>query len=399
MTRVLEFEHLPEQNASSQAVLPLVVHIIYALGTGGLENGLVNIVNRMPAKRYRHAIVCLTNADDFANRITVPGVHVVQLHKKPGHDVAVYWRLWKTLRLLRPDIVHTRNLAALEMQAITLFLPGIKRVHGEHGRDMHDLDGSNRKYNFLRKMLQPLIHRYIAVSKDLSYWLETVVGIQSDKIEQIYNGVDTERFFASDEKNCQLAITGFLDSESIVVGAVGRLAEVKNQRSLVLAISLILKAKPELAESLRVVLVGDGPMNNELRQLVETLSLKNSVWLPGDRKDIPELLRLMDIFVLPSLAEGISNTVLEAMATGLPVVATNVGGNPELIEEGYNGLLVDVDDPQQLAEAILTLVNDPVLREKMGINGSDRVRQVFDWHNTVSEYVSVYDHALGLSAS
>ncbi|MFT7266027.1 MAG: sugar transferase (PEP-CTERM/EpsH1 system associated) [Halioglobus sp.] len=391
-------EAASEHGTPAEAVSPLIAHIIYALGTGGLENGLVNIINRMPAHRYRHAIICLTDADDFASRITIQGVQVVQLHKKPGHDIRVYWCLWKTLRSLRPAIVHSRNLAALEMQAIAFFLPGVKCVHGEHGRDMHDLDGSNRKYNLLRKVLQPLIHRYIAVSKDLSCWLEAVVGIRSDKIQHIYNGVDTDRFFPVNQKNDKLAIPNFLDEDSIVIGAVGRLAEVKNQRCLIQAVDLILKAHPELAGSLKVILVGDGPMSNELHQLVETLALSNAIWLPGDRQDIPELLQLMDIFVLPSLAEGISNTVLEAMATGLPIVATNVGGNPELVEEGHNGLLVEVDDPQQLADALYLLLSDQNLRKKMGGNSLEKVRKVFNWENTVSGYMSVYDNALKLSS-
>ena len=127
---------------------PLVVHIIYALKAGGLENGLINIINRTPPGRYRHAIICLTVADDFANRITFPGVEIIQLHKKQGHDFALYWRVWRTLKILGPSIVHTRNLSSIEMQLLAALLPGVKRIHGEHGRDIHDLEGKNRKYTF-----------------------------------------------------------------------------------------------------------------------------------------------------------------------------------------------------------------------------------------------------------
>ncbi len=173
---------------------PLVAHIIYALGTGGLENGLVNIINRSPPGRYRHAIICLTTAEAFAGRLTVPDVEVIELHKRPGHDPAIYLRLWRTLRRLRPAIVHTRNLAALETQVLGLLFPGCKRVHGEHGRDVSDLDGSNRKYQWLRRLLSPLIHRYIAVSQDLAQWLVSTVRIAPGKVAQIYNGVDHSRF-------------------------------------------------------------------------------------------------------------------------------------------------------------------------------------------------------------
>ncbi|MCB1667803.1 MAG: TIGR03088 family PEP-CTERM/XrtA system glycosyltransferase [Porticoccaceae bacterium] len=373
---------------------PLVAHIIYALGTGGLENGLVNIINRAPRKRYRHAIICLTDADDFASRITAPGVEIIQLHKKPGHDIRLYWRLLKTLKRLKPVIVHTRNLTSLEMQALTFFLPGVRRIHGEHGRDIHDLDGSNRKYNFLRKVFRPFIHCYIAVSHDLGQWLKTVVGVPSEKVKQIYNGVDIERFLPAAHKNAALLPANFLPRDAIVIGAVGRIAEVKNQRSLILAVDQVLKAKPELVDRLRVMLVGDGPLLAGIKTLVSDLRLSDIIWLPGDRTDIPQLLQQMDIFVLPSLAEGVSNTVLEAMATGLPVIATRVGGNPELVEEDVNGLLVDVDDSQQLAKALLKLIEQPELRQGLGQQGLKKVSETFNWQKTVAQYLAVYDEVL-----
>ena len=373
---------------------PLVAHIIYALGTGGLENGLVNIINRSAPDRYRHAIVCLTDADDFANRITAPNVQVIQLHKKPGQDFGLYWRMLKTLKALKPSVVHTRNLTALEMQFLTVFLPGVKRVHGEHGRDIHDLDGANWKYNLLRKLLQPLIHRYIAVSQDLSNWLQTVVNVPARKVKQIYNGVDTEKFSPTEVKKLESAPAGFLVAGSLVIGTVGRIAEVKNQRSLILAVDQILKQKPQLADRLRFILVGDGPLFAQLKELVDELRLSSCIWLPGDRTDIPQLLQLMDIFVLPSLAEGVSNTVLEAMATGLPIVATRTGGNPELVEDGSNGRLVEVDNHTQLVEVLLELIEHPEHGVAMGQQGLARVRETFNWDNTVEQYLAVYDEVI-----
>lgn len=377
---------------------PLVVHIIYALGTGGLENGLVNIINRSPADRYRHVIVCLTGATNFSKRITVPGVEVIQLNKKPGQDWSVYFRLLKTLFSLRPDIVHTRNLASLEMQALTLLLPGVKRVHGEHGRDIYDLDGTNKKYNLLRKILRPFIHRYIAVSKDLERWLKGTINVPDAKLRQIYNGVDSEKFHLRQQSKTDITSDDFLQHASIIVGTVGRIAEVKNQKLLVDGIRFLIQKRPELKACLRLVLVGDGPLYSSLKDYVTDIGLSDLVWMTGDRDDVPELMQLMDIFVLPSLAEGISNTVLEAMATGLPVIATNVGGNPELISEGENGRLVKVGDEQGLAEAIGELVDNPGLRAEMGKKGMDQVKSIFNWQRAVSEYLGVYDELLGISA-
>lgn len=380
---------------------PLVAHIIYALGTGGLENGLINIINRTPPDRYRHVIICLTNADDFANRITLPGVQVIQLHKPAGQNFRVFWDLWKTLRMLRPDIVHTRNLASLEMQLVTLLMPGIKRVHGEHGRDIHDLDGTNKKYNLLRKAMQPFVHRYIAVSRDLLQWLKSTVAIPEKKLRQIYNGVDAEKFSPRQGNVLvgDLAPPGLLPENAVVVGTVGRLAEVKNQQLLIEAVGYLYTKRPILRGTLRLVLVGDGPLKPQLVERVKQLGLSDVVWFSGDRNDVPALMQLMDIFILPSLAEGISNTLLEAMASGLPVIATSVGGNVELVEEGVNGRLVPVNNVVAMADAVAELVDDPTLRQSMGEKGLALVRTTFNWEKTVADYLAVYDTLLGVDSA
>lgn len=428
---------------SSAVPPPLVAHIIYALGTGGLENGLVNIINRSPPGRYRHAIICLTVAEAFAGRITADGVEVIELHKRPGHDFGMYFRLWRTLRRLRPDIVHTRNLAALETQILGLLLTSCKRVHGEHGRDVNDLDGSNRKYQWLRRLLSPLIHRFIAVSRDLADWLTDSVGIPPAKVIQIYNGVDHARFLprflgagsdggdgsnGSDGPNSSdgpegpdgsngskgsngtdapdsSAVSpvrslppgmpeGFLPEGARVLGTVGRLAAVKDQQNLIRALAHIVRESPPQRRTLRCILVGDGPERAALTASIVEHGLEEYVWLAGDRDDIPALLACMDVFVLPSLGEGISNTVLEAMATGLPVVATRVGGNPELVEDGVTGLLVPVGDAQALAQAMLSLVQDPVRCEHMGRAAIRRIQTDFDWDRTVAAYLGVYDQLM-----
>ncbi|MEP3855821.1 MAG: TIGR03088 family PEP-CTERM/XrtA system glycosyltransferase [Porticoccus sp.] len=380
---------------------PLVAHIIYALGTGGLENGLINIINRTPPDRYRHVIICLTNADDFANRITLPGVQVIQLHKPAGQNFRVFWDLWKTLRILRPDIVHTRNLASLEMQLVTLLMPGIKRVHGEHGRDIHDLDGTNKKYNLLRKAMQPFVHRYIAVSRDLLQWLKHTLAIPEKKLRQIYNGVDAGKFSPrqDDAQLGDLAPPGLLPENAVVVGTVGRLAEVKNQQLLIEAVGYLYTKRPILRGTLRLVLVGDGPLKPQLVERVKQLGLSDVVWFSGDRSDVPALMQLMDIFILPSLAEGISNTLLEAMASGLPVIATSVGGNVELVEEGVNGRLVPVNNVVAMADALAELVDDPTLRQSMGEKGLALVRTTFNWEKTVADYLAVYDTLLGVDSA
>jgi len=374
---------------------PLVVHIIYALKSGGLENGLVNIINRTPRQRYRHAIICLTEADEFANRITTPNVEIIQLHKKPGNDWGLYWRVWNALRKLKPAIVHTRNFNSLEMQFFAFGLWGVKRVHGEHGRDLNDLDGSNKKYNIFRKVMRIFVQQYIAVSKDLEAWLRNVVHVPRDRITQIYNGVDLARFERKKEIVDQPLPDSFSNQEFIVIGTVGRLAGVKNQLSLVRAFSLSVESNSHLKDKLKLVIVGGGPMKGQLQQEIENLSRSDSVWLAGERSDIPDLMAQMDVFVLPSLGEGISNTILEAMAAGLPIIATRVGGSPELVSDGKNGLLVPVDDDRALADAITALADNKNTREKMGAMSHQKITESFNWQKTVEQYLSIYDKLLG----
>ncbi len=375
---------------------PLIVHIIYALGTGGLENGLVNIINRAPPERYRHAIVCLTTSDEFAGRLSAPGVQIITLNKRPGHDLMTYWRMWRVLRQLRPAIIHTRNLAALEMQLIGLLVPRARRIHGEHGRDVYDLDGTNRKYRLLRQALGPFIHRYIAVSEDLRGWLVDYIGISERRVRRIYNGVDQEKFTPRAGVRPALGPPGFLPDGGLLLGTVGRLAEVKDQHSLLSALHLLVSDQPALRDSLRLALIGDGPLSAGLRRAAEELGIADLVWMPGDREDIPELLQMLDVFVLPSLAEGISNTVLEAMASGLPVIATRTGGNPELIDDGDNGRLVPVSDPRALADAIAGMIAKPETIREMGARGREKVQQRFNWTRTVDDYLTVYDEVLAV---
>ena len=155
---------------------PLIVHVIYHLGVGGLENGLVNLINHIPSERYRHAIVCLKGYSDFRRRIVRDDVEIVALNKREGNDFNLYIDLFRTLRRLQPDIVHTRNLATIEGQVVAAVAGARARVHGEHGRDMVDLYGKNRKYNLLRKAIRPLVNHFVAVSKDLENWLINTVG-------------------------------------------------------------------------------------------------------------------------------------------------------------------------------------------------------------------------------
>jgi sugar transferase (PEP-CTERM/EpsH1 system associated) len=373
---------------------PLIVHVVQRFAIGGMENGLVNLINHMPEERYRHAILCLNTATEFKNRICSKEVPIIELGQTPGHDFAVHWRFWKTLRKLKPDIVHTRNLPALEFQSIAMSA-GVKgRIHGEHGRDVYDLDGLNRKYNALRKAMRPFVQHYTAVSKDLEDWLVHTIGIKGQRVTQIYSGVRADTFHPRRGPRNLIGPDGFMPEDSFVVGTVGRMEGVKDQLTLVRAFVHLLKTDSGARQRARLVMIGDGSLRRPAMDLLRSAGLEDLAWLPGERDDIPELMRAMDLFVLPSLREGISNTILEAMATGLPVAATRVGGNPELITENRTGTMIAPSDPIAMSDVILSYLREPNKGAAHGRNGRHRIEPNFTMDAMVDGYLNVYDSVL-----
>lgn len=374
---------------------PLVLHLVYRFDTGGLENGVVNLINHMPASAYRHAVVALTEVEPaFARRIERDDVTFVSLHKPPGHGAKLYPRLAALFRELRPAIVHTRNLAALECQVPAAWARVPGRIHGEHGRDVDDLDGTRVRYQWLRRAYRPFVHRYVALSRDLAGYLEHKVGVPAHRIAQIYNGVDVERFIARPQRRPQIAGCPFVDPDLIVVGTVGRMQTVKAQTFLARAFIRALQLQPALHERLRLVMVGEGPLRAEAQEMLDAAGVGHLAWLPGERADVPDVMRGLDSFVLPSLAEGVSNTILEAMASGLPVIATDVGGNAELVVPGETGEIVPATDLEALAASLIRLAADPARAAAMGLAGLAVARQRFSLPAMVAAYQGLYDRLL-----
>lgn len=375
-------------------VRPLVAHVIHRFDTGGLENGIVNLINHMPADAYRHAVIALTDITDFKNRIQRPDVQFFALNKQPGHVLWIYPQLYRLFRQLKPAIVHTRNLAALEATVPAWAARVPARIHGEHGRDVGDFDGTNKKCQWIRRIYSPFVKHYIALSQDLAHYLTHSVGIGAKRVTQIYNGVDTSRFHPSSQRQ-DIPGSPFNKAGLWLVGTAGRMQTVKNQTNLARAFVQAINAEPRLRERLRLVMVGDGPLRNESLAILESAGLAELAWLPGERKDIPDVMRGLDCFVLPSLGEGISNTILEAMASGLPVIATAVGGNPELVDDARTGHLVPVADPGALARAIIALALTPEKARAMGNAGRKRIEAQFSIMAMIDSYQQIYDRLLG----
>ena len=374
---------------------PLVMHLVYSFDVGGLENGVVNLINRMPPERFRHMVVALTKcAPAFCARITRADVDFVSLHKPPGQGFKLYPRLFRLFRRHRPAIVHSRNLAALEA-VVPARAAGVPvRIHGEHGWEESDPRGTRRKFRLLRRVYQPFVTHYVALSADLQRYLVERVGVPAARVTRICNGVDTARFQPAGGSRAPLSGCPFQEPDQVLIGTVGRLQTVKDQLTLVRAFAHLVAQGLPGSERARLVIAGDGPLRPQVEAEVRATGLGERIWLAGERKDVPEVMRGLDLFVLPSISEGISNTILEAMASGLPVVATDVGGSGELVVAGETGMLVPASDPAAMADAMMCYAADAALRQKQGGAGRKRVEAEFSLDGMVERYMNLYTRLL-----
>lgn len=341
-----------------------VVHLLYRFDAGGLENVVVQLVNNLPHDEFRHTVVALTDAAPaFIQRISRSDVEVISLGKGPGQPFWLYPKFFKTLRRLKPDVLHTCNLAALEFTPVAALLSVTCRVHAEHGMDTAELSGKGSRYLTLRRFFQRFVHEQIAVSEALAEYLRSRVGVAAARVHLIPNGVDTQQFRPRQPAAALPPGYPFTPGRDFVIGTVGRQVDIKNPLLLVDAFIALAGSGQPGSERLRLALVGGGPLAGAIRTRLIEAGLLDRCWLPGVRNDVAQILSALDCFVLPSLSEATSCTLQEAMATGLPIITTNVGGNSALLEGGACGSLVPSGDVQALTAQIrqyqLLGVNNP----------------------------------------
>ena len=310
-----------------------------------------------------------------------------ELSRRSSLDLNLVRALAAIIRGRKIDVVHTHAWGTLVEGWLAARLARVRLVvHGEHGTM------ETRPVNVaVQRRLWTRVSRLLAVSGELADRMSRTTGISPDRIQVIPNGVDLPAEFSRDGVRAALGI----EPGTFVVLAVGRLVPVKNYRLLLGAA----RALVGTSRRWRFLIAGDGPLRGELEQEIARLGLHEHVTLLGLRQDVAALMCAADAFALTSSSEGMSNTILEAMASGRPVVATRVGGNPELVQEGITGMLVDPTTVTELCVALHTLAEDPARRRRMGNAGFQRVQREFSRERMITNYTQMYETlARGLSS-
>ena len=376
-----------------------ILHVVHSLQVGGLENGLVNLLNRLDPHHFQQTVCCLTSAGKLAERIQSPAIDIVELHLTADRFRFPVLDLARMIRKLNPTIVHTRGWPTVD----AVFAARLARVphiiHGEHGREYTDSEGTNWKRNQIRRIVGRLVDRYVVVCDFFRPWLRESCRVNSDKIIYIPNGVDTAKFHPID--NCldaiacersyaaakqELRVRLGLPADCVLVGSVGRLDPVKDFPTLLRSFKAIVS---EFREA-KLAIVGDGSIRSSLIDLCRELKLDSSVLWLGERSDIAALLRCFDLFVQTSIFEGMSNTILEAMASGLPIIATTTGGNPELVRDHETGLLVPIKNVAALTNALRAYIKHSELRLAHGLSSRDVAVRQFDLAVMTERYAALY---------
>ena len=361
-----------------------ILHVIHTFTEGGMENGVVNIINNSP-DHLVHELCVLAREGDFMSRFERPVV-VHRMKKRDGNDFRMILQLRDLFRSRNIDIIHTRNWAAFDGVVAACLTAKPVLIHGEHGRAMSDARGLVYRHNLIRRMLAFRARKFVAVSRDLYKWLKEIVHIPASKLALIPNGVDTQRFFTG--RDTQLRAELGIGEDEFVVGTIGRFDRIKNHEGLIDAVKL---HNNEHSGKVRLVIVGDGPERTNVENHTRIASLSPEPLLLGYRRDVERFYRMFDVFVLNSFGEGMSNTLLEAMASRLPIICTDVGDNAELIADGRRGIVIEPGNTSALADAIAQYVRCPDRSLSYADSAHRFAAENFSLQQMVNQYVAMYE--------
>jgi glycosyltransferase involved in cell wall biosynthesis len=359
----------------------VIAHVLSSLRIGGQERVALELGAGQVAAGHDVSVVSLAPPPDgpLVDAFRARGVAVQRVPKRSGIDLTLTLRLALQFRRARLDVVHTHNRMPLIYGAAAGKLAGATVVHTRHGPGR-----GSRGEQWLRAGAGRLVDAYVAVSPELRELARALGDSTDGKLRVIENGIDLQRFGgAAGERAAARAALGIPD-DAWVVGSVGRLAVEKDYPMLVRALA------PLLGPRARLLLVGDGAEAGAIAGEATARGVRDFVALPGARDDIPSMLAAMDVFALSSRMEGLPLCTLEAMAAGLPVVATAVGGLPGLIADGVTGYLVPAQNEEGMRQRLAALRADPAAGRAVGERGRVHVRDKHSREAMVRRYLSLY---------
>jgi glycosyltransferase involved in cell wall biosynthesis len=359
------------------------MQIVLSLSAGGTERLVIEMCRRLP-RAMMTVVCCLDECGEWAPELTSAGIPVVALNRQAGFQPRLGHRIAALARRVHANVMHCHHYSPYVYGALAkVFNPACGLVFTEHGR-LSDAAPS-RKRRLVNPWLATIPGAICAVSADLKRHM-VAEGFPERRVEVVYNGIAVGAPVGEEDRVAVRVSLG-LPQDAFVVGSVARLDPVKNLGALIQAHALVLKAIP----AAYLVLVGTGPEQPSLEAEARALGLAGRVLFAGYRADAQRIMSAFDLYVNCSTYEGVSLTILEAMAAELPVVATRVGGNPEVVVDGETGLLVAARAVQPLADAIVTLGSDRLCRRLMAEAGRARVERAFSISRMVAEYRRLYE--------
>ena len=363
------------------------MQVVNNLGKGGLENGLVNLIDRMDPDRFEHVVCTVRGLGPNAERLPKDRVQVHPLGNSDSQSRLQTPALLRAIRRFEPDVVHSRNWGAIEAVVAGRMARGCAVVHSEHGLEAGAGADEPKRRTYLRRVAFELADQVVSVSFQLRDLHARRTGFPARKIAVIHNGVDGKRFSRDVATRRRVREELEIGEGQFCIGCVANLLPVKDHVTLLESLTTLAEAGSDW----RLLLIGEGSERARLEAFVDQRpGFKPRVSFLGSSSRVPELLCAMDVFVLPSVAEGINNSLLEAMASGLAVVATRVGGNPEVVVDGESGLLFELGDTRRLSSLLLRLQARPGLRDQLGQRAVRRVDEQFSIDSMVQAYEQLY---------
>jgi len=362
-----------------------ILHVVRAgRADGGMENGIVNLLNRMD-DRFAMSVCALDSEETFSLKISRPGVgYFTMPPRRPGIDWSLVGRLVSLIQRERIDIVHSHNWGTFIYAVLAGRLARIAIVHGEHGKNFLELAPEGPAKRFAKKWLGRRTDLLLSVCEEIrGEWLARY-GIAPQGMRTIHNGVDSQRFAPAAAGEGRRALG--LPPDAFVAGTVGRLDPIKNQAALIQAVARLAVEVP----ALHAVFIGSGPLEKELRNLADTLSLTDRVHFAGPRREVEQLLPAFDAFVLPSLSEGMSNVLLEAMSCGVPPVCSDLPSHHEIVTPGVDAILLRPCNEITLAETLRDLYRNPDARSRLAAAARKTIVDRFSLERMVRDYEQVY---------